>query len=138
MKESRDTRSVVPGKAAGMQAERPAGAAAEEPVRTAAERPVNAAAEGPAGAVAEEPVNTAAEKPADKTGERCILPPNGDAWVFEPAAPPDRRWNDLTRTLENPDCFRLGDLTVCLDFSREGPSLEQLLLQYLQEKRANG
>ena len=54
---------------------------------------------------------------------------------FDPQVPQKSRAAYLLNAIGNPYCFRVGELSVKLEFAEHGPSLQDVLFPFFREKR---
>ena len=55
---------------------------------------------------------------------------------FDPQVPQKSRAAYLLNAIGNPYCFRVGELSVKLEFVEHGSSLQDVLLTFLQRKKS--
>lgn len=55
---------------------------------------------------------------------------------FDLQVPQELRAAYLLNTIENPYCFRVGELSVKLEFTENAPSLQDMILTFLQRKKS--
>ena len=55
---------------------------------------------------------------------------------FDPQVPQELRAAYLFDAIRNPYCFRVGELSVKLEFAEHGPSLQDVLFSFLQRKKS--
>ena len=55
---------------------------------------------------------------------------------FDPQVPQELRAAYLLNAIGNPYCFRVGELSVKLEFAEHGPSLQDVLFFFLQRKKS--
>lgn len=55
---------------------------------------------------------------------------------FDLQVPQKSRAAYLLNAIENPYCFRVGELSVKLEFTENAPSLQDMILTFLQRKKS--
>ena len=55
---------------------------------------------------------------------------------FDLQVPQELRAAYLLNAIGNPYCFRVGELSVKLEFAEHGPSLQDVLFSFLQRKKS--
>lgn len=61
--------------------------------------------------------------------------PDANTLHLDPDIPRARRAAWIREALENPYCFRAGDLEVTLEFSEDAPSLQDALCGFFERKK---
>lgn len=56
--------------------------------------------------------------------------------TFDTSIPKEQRAAQIIRTINNPYCFRVGDMGVKLEFTDSGPSLQDCLTDLLKRKKS--
>ena len=55
---------------------------------------------------------------------------------LDPSVPQDLRAVYVLKEMGNPYCFRVGELSVKLEFADNAPSLQDTILDFLQRKKS--
>lgn len=61
---------------------------------------------------------------------------DASGFCFDPQVPQELRAAYLLNAIGNPYCFRVGELSVKLEFAEHGPSLQDVLFSFLQRKKS--
>ena len=61
---------------------------------------------------------------------------DASGFCFDPQVPQELRAAYLLNAIGNPYCFRVGELSVKLEFVEHGPSLQDVLFSFLQRKKS--
>ena len=61
---------------------------------------------------------------------------DASGFCFDPQVPRELRAAYLLNAIGNPYCFRVGELSVKLEFAEHGPSLQDVLFSFLQRKKS--
>lgn len=61
---------------------------------------------------------------------------DASGFCFDPQVPQELRTAYLFDAIGNPYCFRVGELSVKLEFAEYGPSLQDVLFSFLQRKKS--
>ena len=61
---------------------------------------------------------------------------DASGFSFDPQVPQELRAAYLLNAIGNPYCFRVGELSVKLEFADNAPSLQDTILDFLQRKKS--
>ncbi len=61
---------------------------------------------------------------------------DASGFTFDPTLPKETRALRMLEQFKNPYCFRYGDMVIKLEFSEEGPSLQDLLTTFFLRQKS--
>lgn len=61
---------------------------------------------------------------------------DASGFTFDNTLPKETRALRILEQLKNPYCFRYGDMVIKLEFSEEGPSLQDLLTTFFLRQKS--
>lgn len=61
---------------------------------------------------------------------------DASSFAFDSAVPHEQRLASVIAALQNPYCFRVGDMGVKLEFSEDAPALQDVLAAFLRDMKS--